>query len=147
MCGLVVLVLAIGIWRGWVYHTSLELLPSLRIGKERHEIWIISWFWSDKEHTCTHIITSLGATEVWAGGIFLGNWNLDWLSISYFLRTAFIIENRQGMMLDLNYFMVLVRQRTYLWPHHYELRSHRGVGWWYLSWQLKSGLVEYIVLP
>jgi hypothetical protein len=84
---------------------------------------------------------------VWAGGTGFGNWNLERLTISHFLRTASIIENWQGMMLDLNYFMVLVRQRAYLYPHHYEFNIHRGVGWWYLSWQLESGLVEYIILP
>ena len=35
---LLVSFLGIGIWRGGLYHTSLELLPSLRIGKEGHEI-------------------------------------------------------------------------------------------------------------
>ncbi len=84
---------------------------------------------------------------MWAGGTGFGNWNLERLTISHFLRTASIIENWQGMMLDLNYFMVLVRQRAYLYPHHYKFNIHRGVGWWYLSWQLESGLVEYIILP
>ena len=93
-----------------------------------HEIWNISWFWSDKGHTCAPIITSLVATEVWAGGIFLGNWNRERLCISYFLRTASITENRQGMTWDLIAFLVLVHQRTYLCPHHYEFRNHRGVG-------------------
>jgi hypothetical protein len=59
---------------------------------------------------------------VWAGGIFLGNWNLERLSISYFLRTASSTENQQGMILDLIQFLVLVRQRTYLSPHHYDFR-------------------------
>jgi hypothetical protein len=71
---------------------------------------------------------------VWAGGVDFGNWNLERLSTSYFLRTVSIAENWQGMMLDLIEFLVLVLQRTYLWPHHYAFRSHRGVGWWYLSW-------------
>ena len=30
---------------------------------------------------------------MWTGGIFLGNWNLERLSISHFLRTASITEN------------------------------------------------------
>jgi hypothetical protein len=68
---------------------------------------------------------------VWAGGIFLGNWNLERLSISYFLRTASSTENQQGMILDLIQFLVLVRQRTYLSPHHYDFRRHRGVDWLY----------------
>ena len=44
------------------------------------------------------ISTSVGAIEVWAGGIFLGNWNLERLTIlSHFLRAASITENWQGM--------------------------------------------------
>jgi hypothetical protein len=84
---------------------------------------------------------------VWAGGMLLGNWNLQMLGISYFLRTASITENRQGMMLDLIEFLVLFQQRTYLYPHHYEFSRQRGLGWWYLSWQLESGEVDYFTLP
>ena len=67
--------------------------------------------------------------------------------MSNFSRTDSITEDRQGMMLDLNYFLVLDKQRTYLCPHHYEFSNHTGVGRWYWFWQLESGEVASITLP
>ena len=89
---------------------------------------------------------SLAIIGEWLGGIILGNWYLERLSISHFTTSTCITEYWQGMMSDLIDFLFLNRLRTYWCPHHYEFRNESGVAWWYNHLQLVSGAVEYITL-
>ena len=82
----------------------------------------------------------------WLGGICIGNWFLDSLSMSHFTSSASITEYWQGMMSVLVDFLIWMSLRTYWCPPHYEFRNYSGVAWLYMHSQMVSGQFEYVLL-
>ena len=56
---------------------------------------------------------SFGTTAEWLGGISIGNWYVERLTITHFTTSASNTEYWQGMMSDLMYFLILIRLGTY----------------------------------